>query len=317
MSQAFHIKYRPKSFKSFFGNRETVESIKNDIEDGGSHAFLFIGIPGIGKTTMGRLLASKLGANSSSILEMNIANTRGIDTMREISESAKYGSVFGTAKVFILDEMQQSNELAQNALLKVIEDCPKHCYFILCTTNPQKIIKPLRERCTSYLFKPLRDEELEELYSYICKKEDIKYNQSVVEALIQTATGSPRRLLNHMYKCKGLDKEDALNLLKGSTDICSSEIIDICRMLLQPDKVKWQEIVKKITSLLKTEDAESVRHMMLAYYSSVLKNTKSSGEVALYVNILEELQTPINMEGRQAMDSLLYMYGKIYIGILS
>ena len=158
-------KYRPSTLDEMVGNEATIKSLKAELENG-SHVFLMTGPAGCGKTTLARIMAKEVNAGPLSIHEINSAENRGIDTAREIMEQMRYNPSDGDAIVWILDEMHQITSAGQNALLKALEDTPEHCYFFLCTTDPQKLIAPLKTRCSIINVKPLTNEEM----TYLLKR---------------------------------------------------------------------------------------------------------------------------------------------------
>ena len=138
-------KYRPQTPEEIYGNDLAIKSIRSELNKG-AHVFLLTGPGGCGKTTTARVFARQLGADELSIHELNSSENRGIDSVREIMEQIRYTPLDGGKTVYILDEMHQQTSASQNALLKVLEECPEHCYFFLCTTNPEKLIQPLKTR---------------------------------------------------------------------------------------------------------------------------------------------------------------------------
>ena len=159
--------YRPKTLEEVVGHEEIKESLKSLFKEKTSpHAFLFSGPSGTGKTTFARIIANMLGGNGD-IIEVNTANTNGIDFIRELNEIAKYPSLFGKSKVFILDEGQMLTREGQNAILKLFEDSPKHSYFILATTDPQKLLPTLKNRCLSFTLKSLSNKDIESILVHV------------------------------------------------------------------------------------------------------------------------------------------------------
>ena len=138
---SFARKYRPKSFKTFIGNQKTIEAVQG-ILDGRTHSFMITGPTGCGKTTMGRIIAKELQCLGDDFCEMDSADFRGIDTIRNLRKQIQYRPIEKDSKcrVFLMDEVHKLTGDAQAALLKNLEEPPDHIYFILCTTDPQKVI---------------------------------------------------------------------------------------------------------------------------------------------------------------------------------
>ena len=138
---ALPIKYRPTVLKDFYGNQVLKSALgailKRDLEDI-PHAMLFIGSSGCGKTTLARIVASKLDCVDAEFYELNSADVRGVDTIREVSKNMKYSPMSGSVRIWLFDEVHKMTNDAQNAMLKMLEDPPDHVYFMLATTDPQK-----------------------------------------------------------------------------------------------------------------------------------------------------------------------------------
>ena len=142
-------RFRPKSLDAVVGNGGTVAALQKFLKKGNlPHTILFKGPSGCGKTTLARILAKELGCGVLDLREYNSADFRGIDTIRDISRIMTNAPAAGNCRVFILDEAHQLSKDAQNAALKILEDTPKHVYFFICTTDPQKLIATIRSRCT-------------------------------------------------------------------------------------------------------------------------------------------------------------------------
>ena len=216
------IKHRPKDFSEFVGNAPIVKSVKTLLEKGDvPHSWLFTGNSGGGKTTLARIIAKAIGAKKPGIYEINTADLRGIDGIREIAERVNYRAPGSPVSVFVLDECHQLTKEAQNALLKILEDTPKHAYFILCTTDPQKLIGTIRTRCTEFKLKPLPDEEIGKLLISIVDKEKIswgdeKLEEDILHEVIEACGGSPRLALNMLEKVSTVSTpKEARDLVTG------------------------------------------------------------------------------------------------------
>src|SRR3989304_2450876 len=151
-----NIKFRPKDLSDIIGNRSIVTSLESILQSKDRpHAFLFTGKQGCGKTTLARILCKRLECSDHDLIEINISNNRGIDTARDIIQFAYVKPLDGRSRVYLLDEVHKSTNDFQNAILKVMEEPPEHLYFILCTTEPQKLLKTVISRCTEYVVSPL------------------------------------------------------------------------------------------------------------------------------------------------------------------
>ncbi len=313
----YHIKYRPTKLRDVIGNKEIVASIKNIVKQKEkAQAFLFSGSSGCGKTTLARILAKKLGAVEQSIVELNVANTRGIDTVRDIIRESQFGHISGSSKVYIYDEFHTATREAQEALLKLIEDAPLHSYFIFCSTSPERIIETIRNRCVKYSVRALSDSESMQLLRNVCSSENIEVDERILKLIVEHSGRIPRTLLVNLYECKDLEYEQAKALLENTAEGVKTEVIEICRMLIRPKDIKWPDLMKKIDTILQVDSGESVRKMMFAYFASVLRNAKKESQVFLYTAILEVLDAYIK-DNEQAKNSLVYLLGKIYCGVIS
>lgn len=266
---SLYQKYRPQSFDDVVGNVQAIKALKTLLDKPDHpHVYLFSGDAGCGKTTLARIMAKSLNAE---VIEYNSSNTRGIDTAREIIENIQYAPMDGKPLFYILDEVHKSTSDYMNAMLKPLEDYPKHAYFALCTTNPEKILPALKTRCTQISLSPLNEDDMLKLLRRVVKAEGKKLSGMAYETIIENSDGSPRKALVSLESILYLDNEDDILIAIEKTS--SSATIDLCRALLNED-LDWQDIAKIITGL-ETTDWESVRHAVLGYMGAVvLKNPR-------------------------------------------
>lgn len=290
-------KYRPETLEDVVGNESTIKALKKELENG-SHVFLMTGPAGCGKTTLARIMAREVGAGELSIREMNSAENRGIDTAREIMEQMRYNPSNGKALVWILDEVHQLSSAAQNAFLKALEDTPSHVYFFLATTDPQKLIAPLKTRCSIITVQPLKDEEMLYLLKRTARAEKVKLNSEIYEKIIEIAQGGSRKALKLLSKVLFLDSdEERLEVLRTSSDSDSPEAIEFCRALL--GKNSFTKLASILKELLKVEDAEKLRQCVMGYMNSVLLSGKLSPEAVATMQAFSSADTYKN--GKNAL----------------
>ncbi|PIR43110.1 DNA polymerase III, subunit gamma and tau [candidate division WWE3 bacterium CG10_big_fil_rev_8_21_14_0_10_32_10] len=190
----FYQKYRPSKFSEVFGNENVLNTLKNALHKGNlPHAFLFYGPRGTGKTTMARLLAKALACDNFSknndaccecsscisigegrypdLLEIDAASNNSVDNIRDINEKIGLAPTFGKLKFYIIDEVHMLSKGAFNALLKTLEEPPKNTYFVLATTEPEKVIETIKSRCQQLQFKRASVKDVSSKLKYIAKKE--------------------------------------------------------------------------------------------------------------------------------------------------
>lgn len=279
-----HTKYRPQTFDKVYGNEVVINTLQTMLKNSTlPNTLLFHGPRGCGKTTLARLVADSLGCSEFGFMEFDTANTRGIDTARGIIQNLQFKAVDGSVKVFVLDEVHKTTNDFQNALLKATEEPPAHIYFILCTTEPKKIIEALRSRCTAFEVKPIKEKQILSLIKDVAKTEEIKVNADVLDVLVEESGGRAREaliLLNLIRDCKTV--AEALKLIQNNEGE-EKEVIDLCRALIKGSD--WKTVSKILKGI--KADPEKVRHAVLGYMTSVLLS-KSSSKAAVVIECFED-----------------------------
>ena len=260
-------KYRPKTLKGMIGNESTVEALANMLQRGSlPHALLFKGPSGCGKTTLARILKTELDCSDMDFIELNCSDFRGIETVREIRRTMTLRPAFGKCKIYLLDEAHQMSKDGQNALLKILEDTPEHIYFFICTTDPQKLITTIVNRCTDMPVEFLGDSQLKKLILRVRKREKKKLSQSIAEDIIDASNGSARACLVLLDKVLALPPSKRANAIRMQED--QREGIELCRALFK--RSKWTTVANLIKEL--KGDPESLRWAILGYAKAVLLN---------------------------------------------
>lgn len=275
-----HIVYRPRTFDEYIGNEVMIKSVKSALKR--TQTYLFFGSRGCGKTTLARLIAHELKINKNDIYEIDAADKTSVDDARQLKSTVSLAPLSGDKKIYIIDECHRLSANAMDSLLKVLEEPPKHCYFILCTTDPDKVSTTIKSRAKAYEVKPLTDENALELINWICHEESIKLNKTIKEAIINECKGIPREIIITLDSIRDIDNPDeAIQLIQVNKE--NPKIIDLCRALLK--KEKWSEIGKILKDL--KDEPESVRYAVLGYMSSVLLNN-GNGQAAFVISCFSE-----------------------------
>ena len=268
---SLYHKYRPDSLQQVKGNVEIVSALEGMLSKPKTmpHAFMFHGPTGCGKTTLGRIIGNLLGVSQNDFQEIDSADFRGIDTIREIRRNANYKPINSPYRIYLLDEMHQLSKDAQNALLKILEDTPSHVVFILCTTDPQKVLPTVKNRCSQFQVKPLSDREMKGLLKNVCRKEGEKLDVEVMDQIILDSNGQPRSALQILEQVLNTNEENRLEAAKQTAQE-QSQSIELCRALI--GNSGWKK-VSTILQGLRQQDAESIRRHVLGYAQSVLLKT--------------------------------------------
>lgn len=276
-----HIKHRPKKLDDVIGQDIVVKTIRKEIKnDTFPHAIMLTGSEGNGKTTLARICSRLLGCHKTDYKEIDTADNRGIDTIRSIKDRM-YLSPFGggRSKVYCFDEVHQSTKDAQSAMLKILEDgAPDNVYFFLCTTDPTKLLKTIRSRCTEWRMMPLKAPAMTELIQRVVKEEGAKLDKEVTERIVEVAEGLPRKALVLLGQVLSLDKkEDQLQAVLSNDS--KNQAIELARaVMFQRD---WNKVAKILKNL--DEDPEGIRRLIMGYASSVLLSGGKNGKKAAYV----------------------------------
>jgi DNA polymerase III subunit gamma/tau len=274
------------------GNQEVVEILRKQLSQKQSmpKSILLHGPTGCGKTTLARIIATELGAQGSDIREIDSADFRGIDTVREIRKQSAYKPLEGPYRIWILDECHKMTSDAQTALLKALEDTPSHVFYILCTTEPQKLLPTIRGRCAQYQVRTLTEKEMKRLLRRVVTAENETLDKEVYEQIIQDSMGHPRNALQILSQVLAVDGSKRLKVAKKAAET-QSKTIELCRALVK--KEPWH-IVAGILNGLKEEDPESIRRAVLGYCQAILLGKNPDPSVA---EVMQEFIEPFYDSG--------------------
>ncbi len=212
---ALYRKYRPSSFDEVLGQEHITKVLQSSIkEDKVSHAYLFVGTRGTGKTSVARIFAKEIGVSINDLYEIDAASNRGIDDIKTLRDGVRVLPFDSKYKIYIIDEVHMLSKDAWGALLKTLEEPPKHVIFILATTELQKVPETIISRCQVFTFRKASDAILKKMIFDIAKKEGFEMDSGSTELISILGDGSYRdtqgilqKVLN-FSKAKKIKKED-------------------------------------------------------------------------------------------------------------
>jgi len=209
---ALYRKYRPQKFSEILGQDHIVKVLESSIENGNiAHAYIFSGSRGTGKTSIARIFAKEIGTSTNDIIEIDAASNTGVDDIRALNESVSTLPFESKYKVYILDEAHMLSKSAWNALLKTLEEPPKHVIFILATTEFNKIPETIVSRCQTFSFKKPTQKVLKEVIMAIAKKEKFSVDNVSCELIALLGDGSFRDAQSILQKVMSASKDNKIS----------------------------------------------------------------------------------------------------------
>lgn len=310
---SLYRKYRPHTFADVYGQEHVITTLEHAVEkDKLVHAYLFAGSRGTGKTSVARILAKTLmvrgiedevirkqieaGVDAGSLvdlLEIDAASNRGIDDIRELIDKIQFSPVVASAKVYIVDEVHMLTKEAFNALLKTLEEPPPFAYFILATTELNKIPETILSRCQCFPFRHIQDADIVRRLQFIADEEQIQIDREALREIARSSDGGMRdaiSLLDQMRSLESITTEDVQSRVGTSGKEYIQEV-------LQAISAKDQEVL--INNVRKVEDAgipldvftrQLLRVVREALHENVTEHTDTSGLLSMMNTLLDAIR---------------------------
>lgn len=269
MYRAFYRKYRPSTFKSVVGQEHITKTLENAVKSGKtSHAYLFTGSRGTGKTSCAKILSKAVnclnpidgnpcneceicrGIDNGSILdiiEIDAASNNGVDNIRDLREEANFTPANAKYRVYIIDEVHMLSIGAFNALLKTLEEPPAHVIFILATTEVHKLPSTILSRCQRFDFKRIEPEAIANRLLEVAEKENLKLADDGAMLIARIADGAMRDALSLLDRCSSVEGVIDSAAVAKSAGLAGREyIFELCDAIIEKNPAKALEIVDKL-----------------------------------------------------------------------
>ena len=336
MYHALYIKYRPVDFNSVVGQDSIIKTLKNSIKNHNfSHAYMFFGPRGTGKTTVSKIFARNINCLNSNdgiaceecsackvsfskdcvdIIEIDAASNNGVDEIRDLKNKISLVPSELKYKVYIIDEVHMLSIGAFNALLKTLEEPPEHAIFILATTDPQKVPETIISRCQCFSFKRISDKAIVDRLKYVCSSEDIDVEEDVLENIallsdggLRDALGSLDKLVSYTENKITIDDFNEVNgvISSNDMDVFLSDILSGNIPNVLTSIAKFNDSGKNLIQIM-SQLINFSRDIVVNYYISNKEYNFSIDVVQNFVNILNEKMFDIKKSGNT----------KIYIEML-
>lgn len=271
-----HLKFRPNTFEEYIGNDVMKTSLLGALEN--TRTFLFYGSRGCGKTTLAHLIGKQVGISDIDTIEIDAADNTGVADARKIKESAQFSPLgSGKYKIYIIDECHRLTGNAFDSLLKTLENPPEHCYFVLCTTEENKVPRTIKSRSKCYSVQQLNEKEMKFLIRWVCHEEGIKLSPVVKKGIMDCCEGVPREIIVAIDMVRNIEDDvDALSLISAAAN---HEVKELIQALLYGKT--WKEITIILKSL--KVEPEKIRYSVLGYMNAVLLSGKKNDRAAMII----------------------------------
>lgn len=306
-----HTKYRPNALAAVVGQSGTVKALSEYKDSRRSHAFLFTGPSGVGKTTIARIMASELGCAHGDLQEVDGATFGNVEAVRELARGIYYMPMCGgSSKAIIVDECHALSKAAWQALLKSVEEPPEYVFWFFCTTEAGRVPYTIQTRCAKFDLQLIPVDLIYDRVVEVAKEEGLELADGVADVIADYANGSMRAALVGLSSCAWCETEkEAAEVLRQARP--NDDSIAFIRYLARGENLTWKEAMRRFNKLGEV-DAESLRISMCNYLARGLLNIKDDRIARRGLFMLECFSRPYHQA--TARGDLLMSIGEVVLG---
>lgn len=316
MGEVLYRKYRPLNFDELFGQNQVKDILKKALDKGKvSHAYIFYGPRGTGKTTTARILAKSLNcfsndnkpcnkcescvainrSNHMDVIELDAASNRGIDEIRKIRDAASYRPTMGKYKIYIIDEFHMLTREAFNGLLKTLEEPPDHVVFVLATTNLEKVPETILSRCQIFTFHELTTNEISNYLKSVLEKEKMEYEEQALNIIAKSSNGGMRDAINLLERVMVFSDEITEKVVRELLGIIPEEVVKSYLEALENADLNALNLVSEQVKKLGFSYEVMIEQAIDMLKDKIMKEKKDFNKIAQLVTELWEIKKELKI----------------------
>lgn len=332
MYQVLYRKYRPQVFSDIAGQEHVTSTLSNELKEGKiSHAYLFNGSRGTGKTTCARILAKAVnclnpqdgnpcnecemcrGIDNGSILdviEIDAASNRGVDNIRDLTDEANFTPANAKYRVYIIDEVHMLTIEAFNALLKTLEEPPEHVKFILATTEVHKLPPTILSRCQRFDFRRIPVEDIVKRLKFVCESEGLSIDDSAANLVASIADGALRDALSLLDQCASRSKDITAEVVESAAGMAGKGYLyDLADALNDKDTAKVFQMIDDLHNA--SCDMERLCSELISHFRNLMVVKTVKKAEGLIVCTAEELRKVGEQSQKFTLENILYCLSQL------